>query len=339
MDTRHMFRQCIALALCIIAITGRKLLAAEAGWYYKITIKAVDDNTQPVSDMHIFIGDEYKHTSEGNTDKDGLYVASGIAWANKIQWNLDKEGYYGSYGIYSSPVDKTTKKMQPWNTVITTIVRRVINPIQMQAKLVEPVEVTKLPQSFGYDLLVGDWVAPRGTGVINDITFKADGYANDWTDYHAVLSLTFPHETDGIAPFTFPEKPSECVSVPMGSSLIIPHRAPETGYVSHHELNVSYTPSPDPYAHPARINECEGPVVFRFRIRSSTNESGILTNGYYGQIRNVTFFPPGTRYPRGEPRGGYLGFTYYLNPNPNDRNLEFDPKQTLRRLGAMSGAP
>jgi len=332
-------KQGIVVALCIIAMTGCKLLSVEESWHYKITIKAVDDDAQPVSDMHIGIGDEYGHHSKGNTDKNGLYVATGVAWVNKIAWGLDKEGYYGSYGIYSSPVDKTTKKMLPWNPVVTTIVRRVINPIPMQAKLVEPVKVTKLPESFGYDLLVGDWVAPRGTGVVNDITFKADGYLKDWTDYHAVLSLTFLHDTDGVAPFIFPQKPSECVSVPMGSSLIIPHRAPESGYVSHHELNVSYTPSPDPYAHPARINECEGPVVFRFRIRSSTNESGSVTNAYYGQFRNIKFFPPGLRYPKGEPRDGGLGFTYYLNPTPNDKNLEFDPQQTLRREGAMSGSP
>jgi len=28
-------------------------------------------------------------------------------------------------------------------------------------------------------------------------------------------------------------------------------------------------------------------------------------------------------------RHGGVGFTYYFNPTPNDRNLEFDPKQNL----------
>jgi hypothetical protein len=26
---------------------------------------------------------------------------------------------------------------------------------------------------------------------------------------------------------------------------------------------------------------------------------------------------------------GYVQFTYYLNPNPNDRNMEFDPTKNL----------
>lgn len=27
--------------------------------------------------------------------------------------------------------------------------------------------------------------------------------------------------------------------------------------------------------------------------------------------------------------GDFLAFTYYLNPSPNDRNVEFDPDQNL----------
>ena len=27
--------------------------------------------------------------------------------------------------------------------------------------------------------------------------------------------------------------------------------------------------------------------------------------------------------------GGFMQFRYYLNPTPNDRNVEFDPKQNL----------
>ena len=33
-----------------------------------------------------------------------------------------------------------------------------------------------------------------------------------------------------------------------------------------------------------------------------------------------------------DPRGSktsYIRFTYYLNPTPNDRNLEFDPTRNL----------
>jgi hypothetical protein len=27
--------------------------------------------------------------------------------------------------------------------------------------------------------------------------------------------------------------------------------------------------------------------------------------------------------------GDFMNFTYYLNPTPNDRNVEFDPKRNL----------
>jgi hypothetical protein len=249
---------------------------------------------------------------------------------NKLGWGLDKEGYYRSYWTYSSPVDKTTKKMLPWNPVVTTIVRRVINPIPMVAKKVAT-KLTTLPESLGYDLVLGDWVTPAGKGVASDLIFQVDGVVRDEMHYHAVLSLTFLRDTDGVAPFVYPLRPTdEENDISMGSSLLIPHRAPETGYVPRQEWTVSRAIKPTDYPPYNKRNDCNNPIVLRFRIRSSTNESGVVTNAYYGQIRKVRFLPPGLHYPKGEPREGYLSFTYYLNPTPNDHNLEFDPKQTVK---------
>lgn len=62
---------------------------------------------------------------------------------------------------------------------------------------------------------------------------------------------------------------------------------------------------------------------YYFRLRSTTNEHGQLVSAFYRKIRSYIGFGV-----RGNDTGT-IQFTYYLNPTPNDRNLEFDPKKNL----------
>ena len=57
----------------------------------------------------------------------------------------------------------------------------------------------------------------------------------------------------------------------------------------------------------------DGHYLYYFRIRTQTNELGQVTNAFYGKIY-------------GRLNGN---FTYYLNPTPNDRNIEFDLNRNL----------
>ena len=49
-----------------------------------------------------------------------------------------------------------------------------------------------------------------------------------------------------------------------------------------------------------------------FRVRTVLDENGKVKSALYGKIY-----------------GDFMHFSYYLNPTPNDRNVEFDPKQNL----------
>ena len=49
-----------------------------------------------------------------------------------------------------------------------------------------------------------------------------------------------------------------------------------------------------------------------FRVRTLLDEHGNVKSALYGKIY-----------------GDFMQFAYYLNPTPNDRNVEFDPKQNL----------
>ena len=62
---------------------------------------------------------------------------------------------------------------------------------------------------------------------------------------------------------------------------------------------------------------------FCFRIRTKFDDKGNVVEGYYGKIYGDVVM-----------KWSYLGvsrvgFLYYLNPTPNDRNLEWDMKNNL----------
>jgi hypothetical protein len=49
-----------------------------------------------------------------------------------------------------------------------------------------------------------------------------------------------------------------------------------------------------------------------FRVRTKLDKNGNIVNAHSGKIY-----------------GDFMQFSYYLNPKPNDRNIEFDPKHNL----------
>jgi len=120
-----------------------------------------------------------------------------------------------------------------------------------------------------------------------------------FTEKHAdpksgyILSVSFPKPGDGIQEFTVPDAEK-------GSGLRSSHEAPADGY----QPEVSQTEMTNPNRN------------FYFRVRTKVDENGNVVSARYGKIY-----------------GDLAQFTYYYNPTPNDRNIEFDPKQNL--LGGL----
>ena len=52
--------------------------------------------------------------------------------------------------------------------------------------------------------------------------------------------------------------------------------------------------------------------IYYFRVKTKIDDNGQIVSAYYGKIY-----------------GDFMQFRYYYNPTPNDRNVEFDPKQNL----------
>jgi hypothetical protein len=104
-----------------------------------------------------------------------------------------------------------------------------------------------------------------------------------------ILSISFPKPGDGIQEFTVPDAEK-------GSGLRSSHEAPVGSYQPEAAQTEMTNPSRN----------------FYFRVRTKLDENGNVVSARYGKIY-----------------GDLAQFIYYFNPTPNDRNVEFDPKQNL----------
>lgn len=313
---------CFVLGVTLwLSCTASAELSLPAG---KITLKAVDEEGVPVKDAHA----EVAFTKPGKkigmgtqslivgglTDSNGLFTAEAET-LDDIAFIMTKTDYYKSYQRFFFKSDQDGK-WQPWEPVITMVVRRVENPIPMYAKRVE----TKIPTTndmFGFDLERGDWVRPVGAGIIADFVFSIKGFWRNYRENDSMLKLSFSNQADGVIPIDESE-------VTASSVLMLPRYAHETGYQNiftwRRARSIAESGSEDEI-----IDDLRGSGDYFFRIRSETNDMGIVTNAYYGKIRGKYEFVGAAD----DGNGSWLKFTYYLNPTPNDRNMEFDPKQNL----------
>jgi hypothetical protein len=264
------------------------------------TLIAVDESGTPISGANADIG--YYTNSQpanalGTTDTNGMFSASHSALSSlaEVSLQVGKPGYYTTWverqlGPQYDPAQ--------WIFTQNLVLKKVGRPIAMYAKWVNS-NPPILGQPVGYDLMIGDWVSPNGKGISTDIIFQKEAYRKSGVDYEYKVKVSFPKSGDGIQIYTIPD--SE-----IGSGLRSPHETPLEGYQS--ELNKERS------AHPGQPikNDDDPNRIYLFRVRTAIDDRGNVVSAHYGKIY-----------------GDFMQFTYYLNPTPNDRNIEFNPKQNL----------
>jgi hypothetical protein len=122
------------------------------------------------------------------------------------------------------------------------------------------------------------------------------------------LLVTFSNERNGFMPIT-PPNPFR------GSKYPWAYEAPISGYgITSNLLEACYVPGEGLFKTSlVNMSQCY------FRVRAITNAAGEIVEAYYGKMQNsIDIYPPTS-----------IRFTYYLNPKPNDRNIEFDPGRNL----------
>ena len=299
----------------IVSITGA-VFASDA----KVTLKWIDEDGVPVPNVRVAAGYEGDKTEILTTDKNGVCTVKGKTYCGEIAYSAKPDGFYYSQGRYKFREVVKDGKWQPWNPVVTTVVRRIVNPIPMYAKRVD----THIPGSnewFGYDLMVGDWVKPSGKGISSDLVFYVSGYWTTYRDYDSVLRLKCDPEGNGIVAVRY----ATVNGTPTGSELFMPRYAPSNGYISLSQWHRSRQMVDKGKSQDKNVDDQEEGKGYLFRARCIINEYESLTNAFYGKI------PADIRFGAPCAEGCFLKFTYYLNPTPNDRNMEFDPKRNLMK--------
>ncbi len=290
--------------ICLITALAATLCAqAQEIHQWKAAFNVSDDSGSPVSGANVSVfydvaprdvsTDSGKIT--GLTDANGAFAASRTDKTVRLRFLVQKAGYY-STDIFDDFHGRFTP--EHLNRDLTIMLKKIANPVAMYAKSVN-LGMPVFDKLVGFDLTAGDWIAPYGKGAIADIIFT--GHLDKRTEFDAdyKLVISFPNTGDGIQEFYVPDAEK-------GSDLRSPHEAPPEGYQPQWVQTDNRKPGQLP-----ETNQDPNRNYF-LRIHTILNPDGRVKSALYGKIY-----------------GDFMQFRYYLNPTPNDRNIEFDPKQNL----------
>jgi len=200
----------------------------------------------------------------------------------------------------------------PWNPTLEVILKEKRNPIPMFAKWVK-VYLPKKNTPFGFDCQVGDLVEPYGIGKVTDMVFTYSSCLAGEADrrYTNQLVIAALSTSEGIKKMNM-DSWSELYSV---------HDAPQDGYQPEIVFNCK---SESPSVRKEINFSSDMYLVFQSRIKKDKNGNILSVN--CGKIYPMRFDYGEAPSDKGQ---GRVEFSYYFNPTPNDRNLEFDGKNNL----------
>ena len=276
----------------------------------KITMRAVDSDGNPIDNaavtasydfpkgMGMGWGTATKYV-DGRTDKDGYFTITHKA-AGICNFSVRKEGFYGSSDSYTFN-NRILFIWSPWNPTMEIKLKKEKNPTMMYAKSTTAIKIPALDTPIGYDLEIGDWVAPYGKGVIKDFIFVCTAVDRGWHDWDASYTLTFSNEQDGIQEYIEPKDDY--------GEYRWPYEAPLDGYKKEIKWSSYHHPGGWAGVHKSDYKEDR---KYIFRVRTKTDEQGNIVEARYGKIwGDIELFSTGE-----------ITFTYYFNPT-GSRSLEF----------------
>ncbi|HYE08233.1 MAG TPA: hypothetical protein VEL07_22155 [Planctomycetota bacterium] len=239
-----------------------------------------------------------------------------------------KDGYYsnGLSSLIDTPRLFTAPIFAANDVRVSIALQRKLRPAPMYVRRV----VARIPRQgaqVAFDMSVGDWVHPDGTGTNADLLVEMSMSYRGERDYDYICRIAFPNPHDGI------------LLVPVRSrfrmnELRLPREAPLDGYVNEWSWNVVVGDGPAVHAKvgaqstsgPAREFENDN---FILRLRSETSPDGGLASAMYGKIHGEITPMILPHYPaRAEDCYPAISFLVYLNPD-RTRSLEWDTTQNL----------
>jgi hypothetical protein len=297
---------CLIFVGITLGCAQAQLLTAHAN-KWKATLKVVDETGKPVAGATATV--DYLEDSQftGLTDTNGIFIASHRDKTFALAFDVKKDGYYPFWQRYEMGFDYQYKEAK-WNPTETIVLEKIGKPIPMYARNSQ-IEIPEINKPIGFDLVEYDWVSPYGKGKQADFIFQAERRWVSRNDFDCTIKLTFSNKGDG--QIVAPASPFQGSSGPR-----MPVTAPLDGYMPEIQNRLSNTPAN------GWKDDSKDQNHF-FRIRTMLDENGNVRSALYGKFYgNFSLDPINSK-------TTWILFTYYLNPTPNDRNLEFDPKHNL----------
>ena len=272
------------------------------------------------------------YADEEITDKYGFCHVKGETNTGKTGVNIrhPPKGYYPNY--FAIRYRFTQKPLLPFthwrptDLVITARLQRVEHPVPLFVKRagwkMGSDAIAKNEGEFAYDFQKG-FLPPFGNGETADVVFRclAPKYLGEGKNGRGYTAPLYGNTV--VAIFQGDEANGIWVSpMPDAQAYLKIRNAPAEGY--QRELSFSESTSYDLQ----RREGLDSNRCFCFRIRTVRDDVGKIKSALYGKIHgDIQLFMDGKD--RWMQKIAGISFFYYLNPTPNDRNLEWDMKNNF----------
>lgn len=301
-----------------------------------VAFKVVDFDGNPISNATVRVntmekwkpGDNFGRTSYMNvrnmTGTNGEASVSFLCKSLQFSYGVSADGYYGEMSnkdVHFARVGSGFNLQQvQFETNLVVKVKPIVKPtpmyvINMPFGTGETIEYPGKAHfgSWGFDLKVGDWVCPFGTGEIADFTVEYSDlhYASDKALDCALVFTNAVQDGCYIA---------ECTGTRFRSDYVANTNAVYMKRLDFESWGQKYVGR---YA--AKLLGDNQYVVIRTRTRY--DDKGRLVSACYAKIYGPIRFLGG------------MNFVSYFNPNENDTNLEADTAVNLMPGGEKGFAP
>lgn len=317
-NTIVLLATCISIASC-----------EEPEYPAEFSVKVTDEVGTPLRDVRVSAGtfdywdrsgggfgkDVWK-SQKGFTDEQGIvkFAFSSERTEHGINVFPPSDGYYKTTLPNYQFKEVVSGRWTPENPVIEFVLKKKRNPIPLYARAYYSTSALLLPaagKACGFDLVASDWVRPYGKGTHSDLIFNLERRYVGVYDMDCNLTVTFGNKGDGFI--------EGSRSVKYGSVMRLDYLAPLDGY----RPLIEKTKSADPTTK-KRVTNISDEMNYFLRLRTVMDAAGKITHANYAKVHGDFRFDV-----INSKETSYVLFTYFFNPIPNDRNLEFDPKRNL----------
>ncbi len=308
----------------------------------QITVHVADENGLAVSDAQTVVqlenilppgegwGSGRPTETNGLTDTNGNYVITGNSTGGSVSVAVRKDGYYyGNGGTAFTNV--ILNRWQPWNPTVEVVLQKKGVQVPMYARRVRDIKIPAKDKPMGFDLTAGDWVAPYGKGTTADFVFQVEVKPTRWiTNWYGTSPRPYPLQDNKMIVSFSDDGDGIQSAAPLPRGFRVARQAPSEGYKpvlekTQYDETVGMVHQNTEIQHHTNLSKNEN---YFFRVRTKKDAQGNIVSALYGKIYG--------EFNNGGGIGDTVSFDYYLNPEPNSLDMEFDPSRNLfKKLSFM----